>query len=53
MSDLFDELPAHITQTQRILSQFLSQLDEFEREIVPKIGRTNSSERTHPSPDFR
>jgi len=43
MSDLFDELPAHITQTQRILSQFLSQLDEFEKEIVPKIGRTHQS----------
>ena len=39
MRDLFDEIPAHITQTQRILSQFISQLYEFEREIVPKIEK--------------
>ncbi len=43
MSDRFDEIPAQTDELLRILSRFVGRLDNFETDIVPKIGRTADS----------
>jgi hypothetical protein len=43
MSDRFNEIPGHIEKTLTILAQLVEKLDRFEKEIIPKIGRTKES----------
>jgi hypothetical protein len=43
MNDNFTEIPDRIDKTLTILEQFIRRLENFEREIVPKIGKTSDS----------
>lgn len=43
MNDRFSEIPARISQTEDILDEMLRRLDSFEREVLPKLGRTPDS----------
>jgi hypothetical protein len=43
MNDRFNEIPSRANQTLSIISQLLSRLDNFETEIIPKIGKTTDS----------
>ena len=43
MSDRFAEIPARIERTLAVLSLMIDRLDTFESDIVPKIGRTETS----------
>jgi hypothetical protein len=43
MPDRFNELPGHIEKTLELLSGLLLKLERFEKELVPKIGKTEDS----------
>ena len=43
MSDRFYEIPARIARTLDVLSSMIARLDAFESDIIPKIGKTETS----------
>ena len=43
MNDRFDEIPARIAQTLKLMEEMLRRLDGFESDIIPLLGKTTDS----------
>jgi len=43
MNDRFDEIPARIAQTLKLMEEMLRRLDGFESSIIPLLGKTTDS----------